>query len=535
MTKLLSRILIIIICVSLLLVGCSGTSKTEKEDEVQPVGGNGEKEEEVEETGETQYVIEWCLKRTDALVDDPEIVKMIEEKHNVKINAWNLEPNQQYELLGIKIAAGEIPDVFTVNGYNNYRKYVDEGVLIELDEDIVKEYAPNVYAIYMEENPDALKYYKINGKLYGLPVYRDHYIYNRTPVVWRGDWLKNVGIEKTPETVEEFEEALYKFTNDDPDMNGEKDTYGMSTTGIDLFWGAFGIPKGIWDEKDGRLVYGSVQPELKQALEYLAKWYKDGVIDPEFVTGENEGGYWAITHAFINGKIGLTGHGAYYHWVTPMKEGQVGRHNYLELEKVNPEAAKQLVIGMPPKGPDGKMGVTQEQIIEGGGNGTVFTINLKDDPGKLKKILQIFDWVHENEENYLSARWGIKEVHWEPDEDNGVKYIDENFKAAAHGGNTFFILVEPVKFMKAAQGAQLVEFAEHYNFKTGGVQNKLLTSLPSQPQYEAELQKLESEAFNDIITGVKPVDYFDEFIEQWYKLGGQVLEEEANEWYSSFK
>ena len=159
--------LIIIICVSLLLVGCSGTSKTEKEDEVQPVGGNGEKEEEVEETGETQYVIEWCLKRTDALVDDPEIVKMIEEKHNVKINAWNLEPNQQYELLGIKIAAGEIPDVFTVNGYNNYRKYVDEGVLIELDEDIVKEYAPNVYAIYMEENPDALKYYKINGKLYG--------------------------------------------------------------------------------------------------------------------------------------------------------------------------------------------------------------------------------------------------------------------------------------------------------------------------------------------------------------------------------
>ena len=190
---------------------------------------------------------------------------------------------------------------------------------------------------------------------------------------------------------------------------------------------------------------------------------------------------------------------------------------------------------MPPKGPDGKMGVTQEQIIEGGGNGTVFTINLKDDPGKLKKILQIFDWVHENEENYLSARWGIKEVHWEPDEDNGVKYIDENFKAAAHGGNTFFILVEPVKFMKAAQGAQLVEFAEHYNFKTGGVQNKLLTSLPSQPQYEAELQKLESEAFNDIITGVKPVDYFDEFIEQWYKLGWQVLEEEANEWYSSFK
>ena len=54
---------------------------------------------------------------------------------------------------------------------------------------------------------------------------------------------------------------------------------------------------------------------MKEALTYLRKWYKDGVIDPEFVTGENKGGYKHLSHAFINGKIGMTSMGNYYHWV----------------------------------------------------------------------------------------------------------------------------------------------------------------------------------------------------------------------------
>ncbi|MNW18704.1 hypothetical protein D3C71_2183690 [compost metagenome] len=51
----------------------------------------------------------------------------------------------------------------------------------------------------------------------------------------------------------------------------------------------------------------AIQPEMKEGLKLLAKWYKDGVIDPEFVTGENKGGYWATSHAFINNRVGVTG------------------------------------------------------------------------------------------------------------------------------------------------------------------------------------------------------------------------------------
>lgn len=61
-----------------------------------------------------------------------------------------------------------------------------------------------------------------------------------------------------------------------------------------MVYGAFGFLPDRWTEKDGKLVYGAVQPEIKEALTLLNKRYKDGVIDPEFITGENNGGYWAL-------------------------------------------------------------------------------------------------------------------------------------------------------------------------------------------------------------------------------------------------
>ena len=39
---------------------------------------------------------------------------------------------------------------------------------------------------------------------------------------------------------------------------------------------------------DGSLGYGSVQPEMKEALEAYTQWYKDGIVDPEFTTKDLE-------------------------------------------------------------------------------------------------------------------------------------------------------------------------------------------------------------------------------------------------------
>ena len=42
------------------------------------------------------------------------------------------------------------------------------------------------------------------------------------------------------------------------------------------------------------------------------------------------------------------------------------------------------------------------------------------------------------------------------------------------------------------------------------------------------LKKMEEEAILQIITGAKPLDYFDEFVQMWYDSGGTALLEKIN-------
>ena len=50
-----------------------------------------------------------------------------------------------------------------------------------------------------------------------------------------------------------------------------------------------------------------------------------------------------------------------------------------------------------------------------------------------------------------------------------------------------------------------------------------------------ELQELENEAFLQIISGEKPVDYFDTFVVEWYANGGKALTERVQNAYESGK
>ncbi|MNI81662.1 hypothetical protein D3C73_1383040 [compost metagenome] len=49
------------------------------------------------------------------------------------------------------------------------------------------------------------------------------------------------------------------------------------------------------------------------------------------------------------------------------------------------------------------------------------------------------------------------------------------------------------------------------------------------------LAKLEGETFLGIIYGKKSVDDFDKFVKEWYKIGGEQITKEANEWYQESK
>lgn len=325
---------------------------------------------------------------------------------------------------------------------------------------------------------------------------------------------------------------MYAFANNDPDGNNIKDSYGMSQTGIPLVYGAFGYQPDRWMVRDGKLVHGSVQPEMKEALTVLNKWYNDGVIDPEFVTGENQGGYYAFSHPFMNNRLGLTSLGLFYHWKPLLYPGDSKSECYLEMQKVNPAAVTELQFGVPPTRNGVGGAPATASIIEQSFYG--FGKQLEDDKDKFTALLQFLNALSSNYEDYLESIFGIKGTHWDFDKENGLPgFINDNSSKTVEEQGVCPGLESSEFTMKRAQPR--FDWALANNFDKGCMVNELIAPLPSEEKYKAELEKLREDTYTKIIRGDLPISYFDEYVEKWNSMGGAQLTKEANEWYDTVK
>ena len=291
---------------------------------------------------------------------------------------------------------------------------------------------------------------------------------------------------------------------------------------------------------EGNLVYGAVYPGMKDALTLLAKWYKDGLIDPEFITGENQGGYWALSVPFENGQIGFSSSGAYYHLAPdfdgPKDEetGKGGAFKYGRTMRTFAETTgyDKMVIGYNPTGPDGRQGgeswglTTSEAIV--------FSYKLDDQPAKLARILEIMNVIGSDLETYLKVRlWDTDLSNYEYDSLLGYVKKEGYEKPETFGahGNMFNTLQNPY-FAEKLSPATIEWALTLPQFSTGGYSNTMLPiTTASMPQYWTSMDTLRQTTYIQIITGEKPVDAFDEFVQQWNAMGGEKITAEANEWY----
>jgi len=485
---------------------------------------------------------EWLMFCSGPADEDAPVKEFYENEFGVDFNLWYVERSKWDELLNVRFASGEIPDVFPIAGSVPLRKYVEQGLIAELPQEFLKENARELYDWVESLGEDAWKYTNIDGKNYAIPNMNYDNQYHIVSI-WRDDWLKNVGINKIPETLEEFEEAFYKFRNNDPDGNGIKDTYAISDKGVfNSIFGAFGyLPRdmggvsGMWKEKDGKLVYAAVQPEMKEALKLISKWYKDGIIDPEIVSGENTSGHWSMSQAFLNGRIGYTANGMHYHIAPPLtdKESDKGSSFYQNFKQLQGENAT-YTFGKPPVGPDGKSGNFQAAVLSG--NGVVFGKHLEKDPEKFKKLLNIFNQLNTNEKYTNISTYGIEGTHWDRDADGEVISREGFIKGAEQakiGANNIFY-GHLIKRIDTPRQKATYEFADKVG-KYSGIYDELLVDLPSETKYNSTLDKARETAYIQIITGEKPIEYFDEWVKIWEENGGLILEKEANEWYETIK
>ncbi|NHN29129.1 extracellular solute-binding protein [Paenibacillus agricola] len=145
------------------------------------------------------------------------IEQMIEKYTNSKLTIqW--VPNSTYdEKINIMIASNEMAKIMKVN-------YVPT-IISTIQGDQFWEIGPYLkdYKNLMAQNQQYYENIKVDGKLYGIPNYRE---IGRNAIVYRKDLLDSMGL-KVPKTLDEWYSVVKALTLNDPDKNGKNDTYGL--------------------------------------------------------------------------------------------------------------------------------------------------------------------------------------------------------------------------------------------------------------------------------------------------------------------
>jgi len=326
--------------------------------------------------------------------------RLIEQRFNVKITNVPVAINNN-EALMLYFAEGKSADMINVFGEGTMNTLADQGLLRTIPEEWLYTYLP-VWMRKMESFfgkeliTNQLKY---KGKVYGAPG--SNYA-QTTPNFWiaRKDWMDKLGVKANPKTLEEGFALARKFTFDDPDGNGKKDTYAVhgANFGFIYIFGAFGIQSGAYYLRDGKVVASHVLPEYRDALAELARWYKEGVIDPEYVT-ENRT---VQRNKWSEGKLGYLGdHPWWMAESTPQNVVQI-------LTAKNPSA--RLALLEPFVGPGGKSGAMLGYPGVKGQIGFYFGRTTSDE--KVKRIMQIKETIATDHDLFVATNHGIEGTHW---------------------------------------------------------------------------------------------------------------------------
>lgn len=216
---------------------------------------------------------------------------VLKEYLNIELD-WMWEvPSDQYDTkLSVALASGEYPDMLQCS-YDVYSYLLESEALKDLS-GIWEEYASKpLKDAFAAAGNDPMGKVTVDGKLMAVPYATDLFV-TMVANFYRSDWLKNVGLE-VPTNLDELTAVIKAFRDQDPDGNGEKDTYAFGaysdifTTargGLTSLFNTFNAYPNSWIEKDGKIVNGSIQDETKEALDWLRGLYAEGYIDPEFAT-----------------------------------------------------------------------------------------------------------------------------------------------------------------------------------------------------------------------------------------------------------
>lgn len=324
MKKKFAILLVLVMLVSLLFTACgqlakeSGKSKVEEDTLSQEDIQDKDKSTE-ESSADNSYTISspGVLPIVDRKVDlevmlpykstvtdyeDNKFTRHLEEQTNVHI-IFNLLPEKEAtDKLNILLSSGaELPDVFVGLGMGaaSLVTYGTQGLFVPLNELIDKQgfHVAEMFETFPEAIPQITA---PDGNIYALPSHYTCFNCMLSQRFWiNKTFMDTLGIEKAPETTEEFYEYLKAVKTNDPNGNGKQDEIPLvgATTGWHQNIDGYLMCAFIYNDSDrytiidenGIISFAANQPEWKQGIEYMYRLCNEGLLDPVSFTQDDMG------------------------------------------------------------------------------------------------------------------------------------------------------------------------------------------------------------------------------------------------------
>ncbi|MFT8469388.1 ABC transporter substrate-binding protein [Oenococcus sp.] len=455
-------------------------------------------------------------------------------------DSFEAETGDSYnQKVSMAVASSDLPDIMSVD-LNTLRELVANNEIQDLSSVYKSSTTPYIKAMYNSYHGRALKEATFNGKLMAMPSTQNA---NVPTMLWiRQDWLDKLGL-KAPKTVDQLQQVLQAFVQRDPGNNGKGNTIGLALSksvggeygGLFVADSLFSIYNSYprqWIKQNGKVVYGSTTNQTKQGLAKLASWYKKGLIDPQMAVRDS------IESLIISGKAGA--------FFGPWWSGDYPINSALQKD---PKADwKPYIIS---KTGNGKISAyTQDPDSE-------FYVVKKGyaHPEILPKIISaLSDRLVRKDKNYKpvvdfvqGGYDGGKPINVLVNFDNATAQMYKNLQATVDGkkdpktltldDTTSYNAIKT--YLKDPKNAPVNAKSSYWSRMLGAklmattkvknVDSLYFGQTKSMQLKWSNLQKLEDEAFLQIVTGQKPVSYFKTFVRQWHQQGGTQITKEVSQ------
>ena len=230
--------------------------------------------------------------------------KFIEEKLNINLDIEELSGDDVIdERKNLMFASDDLPDIMLnmhISSSDVVNYGVEGGQLLPISDYFSEELTPNILAMLEENEQIRQENTAPDGKMYTLSRVMANYPGSDNSmglqrVFINTKYMEAAGIEKVPETLDEFVEMLRAFKSLDPASMGVDEIWPMvSTWGCDkeLLMNAFGWMIGtsgdptaiVWDAGENEVVVPCSQEKYGDYVKLLHTLYSEGLIHPDFYT-----------------------------------------------------------------------------------------------------------------------------------------------------------------------------------------------------------------------------------------------------------